>query len=344
MTNRATAAGSAREIVETAQDWLASHGRVALATVVDTWGSAPVPIGSQMVIAADDAFAGSVSGGCVEADVIAEAAEVLADGRARVLSFGVADETAWAAGLPCGGNMRVLVQRLTREGDGREINTIIYALRRRLPLVVATQLADGRRQLVRDDAEVTANDPPGEVVAQALRDGASRLLVTERGEVFVHALMPRPRVVIVGATHIAQELCALARITGYEATVVDPRSAFATPERFPGTPIIAEWPEEALARIAPDRATAIVVVAHIAHIDDQALIAALRSHVRYVGALGSKRNHAKRTARLAAAGFSREEIARIHAPVGLDIGARTPAEIAISVMAEIIQAFRGKRR
>lgn len=344
MTGTATNTDFAADIPETAQRWLAAHGRIALATVVDTWGSAPVPIGSQMVIAPNDVFAGSVSGGCVEADVVAEATDVLADGRARAMNFGVADETAWAAGLPCGGRMRVLVQRLTREDDGGDIEVIADARWRRLPLVVTTRLADGRRRMYRDQGEVPVSEPAADFVAQAFGDGASRLVETERGEVFVHALMPRPRVVIVGATHIAQALSALARIAGYEATVVDPRSAFAAQDRFPGTPVVAEWPQDALASNAPDRATAIVVVAHIAHIDDQALVAALRSHARYVGALGSKRNHAKRTARLAAAGFSSEDIARIRAPIGLDIGARTAAEIAVSIMAEIIQAFRGTRR
>lgn len=332
------------DVVAAAQGWLAAHGRVVLATVVDTWGSAPVPVGGRMAVAPDARFAGSASGGCVEADVVAEAADTLEDGRTRTLSFGVADETAWAAGLPCGGSIRILLERLERDNDGADLDTVAACHRGRHPLVVATSLAGAPRTLFRAGDPVSPDHPAAAAVAQAFRDRSSRLVATTAGEFFIHALMPRPRIVVVGATHVAQSLVALARTVDYEAVVVDPRTAFATPARFPGTQVVAEWPEDALARLAPDAATAIVVVAHIAHIDDQALLAGLQSHARYVGALGSKRNHAKRCERLLAAGIGAEDVARIHAPIGLDIGARTPAEIALSIIAEIVHAFRGSRR
>lgn len=328
----------ASDSLETAAGWLAGHGRVALATVIATWGSSPVPVGGQMVVAPDESFAGSVSGGCVEADVIAEAGDVLAGGEARTLEFGVADETAWEAGLPCGGSIRVHVERLTRERDGAMLDRLLAARRSRRPVAVVTPLGGGEREVI----EMPNASPPE--IAEAFAARQSRLITSPAGERFVQVLTPPPRMIVVGATHIAQVLVSLARIAGYEMIVVDPRTAFASPARFGATPIVAEWPEDAFGKLALDDQTAVVVVAHVARIDDEALISALRTGCRYVGALGSRRNQARRAERLAAAGIAPEEIARIRAPIGLDIGARTPPEIALSIMAELVQAFRGQRR
>lgn len=326
------------DLLDTAEAWLAEYGRVALATVVATWGSSPVPVGGQMVVAPDEAFAGSVSGGCVEADVIAEAADVLVHGGPRTLGFGVADETAWAAGLPCGGGIRVHIERLTRELDRAALERLQAARRARQTVAVMTPLGGGER-LVFEAGEAA----PAEV-AEALAAGQSRLHAGHVGELFIQVLTPPPLMIVVGATHIAQVLVSLARLAGYEIIIVDPRAAFASPARFGGTEILAEWPEDAFRTLPLDDATAVVVVAHVARIDDQALVSALKSHCRYVGALGSKRNHAKRVERLAARGLAPADIARIRAPIGIDIGARTPPEIALSIMAEVVQAFRGQKR
>lgn len=328
----------AADSLETAAAWLARHGRVALATVIATWGSSPVPVGGQMVVAPDETFAGSVSGGCVEADVIAEAADVLSDGRPRTLEIGVADETAWAAGLPCGGSMRVHVERLTREHDGAVFDRLRAASRARRPVAVVTPLGGGEREVV----ELSGSAPQD--LAEAFAARQSRLVSGPEGERFVQVLVPPPRVIVVGATHIAQVLVSLTRLVGWEMIVVDPRTAFASSARFGATPILSEWPQDAFARLALDDQTAVVVVAHVAQIDDEALISALGSGCRYVGALGSRRNHARRVERLAAAGLSPGAIARIRAPIGLDIGARTPPEIALSIMAELVLAFRGAKR
>lgn len=327
------------DAIELAVSWLEEHGRVVVATVIETWGSSPVPVGGQMVVAPSQHFSGSVSGGCVEADVIAEAMELMPGGPPCTLSFGVADATAWAAGLPCGGAIRVLIEPMTAAKDGADIARILAARRQRRPIAVATGLADGARVVVEPDRDGAPTE-----VARCLKEATSRIVVGDTGEVFVHVHAPPARLIVVGATHIAQVLGHLARLAGYEMLVVDPRAAFASPARFPGVPVVAEWPQDALPRLGLDDATAVVVVAHAAHIDDAALVCALRSHCRYVGALGSRRNHAKRSARLAEAGVAAEDIARIRAPIGLDIGARTPAEIALSIMAEVVSAFRGPRR
>lgn len=315
-----------------ARAWLEAGRPVVMATVIDTWGSAPVRTGGQMAIAGLDEFQGSVSGGCVEADVIAVALDVIEGGAPQTLSFGIADETAWRAGLACGGKIRVHVVRLDPKTDTAYLDQLDAAAAERKPVVVTTQIADGMRRIV--PAEQTT-DPE---IAEALRRGRSA--VNESGDTFLHALTPPPRIIIVGATHIAQHLATMATASGYDVKVLDPRSAFASPARFNPAQLVPEWPEDGLATFAADPFTAIVTLTHVDQIDDEALTVALKSRCRYIGSLGSRKTHAKRVARLKAAGFSDADIERIHAPIGLNIAAETPGEIATSILAEIIAAFR----
>ncbi|MGD9502919.1 MAG: XdhC family protein [Methyloceanibacter sp.] len=321
--------------VAVARRWLEDDDRVALATVISTWGSAPVPVGGQLAIAAGERFAGSVSGGCAEADVIAEAADVMAEGRPKVLEFGVADDIAWRAGLPCGGTIKVLLEPLERERDAALLDRILAARRSRRLLAIVTNVATGTRRVLEEGAAM----PPE--VARCLAVGKSRLIEAEEGGEFVQAIVPPVRLIVAGATHIGQILAGLARRIGYEVLVVDPRAAFATGERFGDTPTINAWPETSLSELALDGRTAVVALTHAAHIDDEALGAALRSPCLYIGALGSKRTQVNRVERLRNAGFSDADLARIHAPVGLAIGAEGPAEIAVAILAEIIKVVRG---
>jgi xanthine dehydrogenase accessory factor len=327
------------DVLGAARTWLDQDGRVALATVVGTWGSAPVRVGGQMVIAADGRFEGSVSGGCVEGEVISEAESILADGKPKTLTFGVEDETAWRVGLPCGGKIKVFLERLDKQGGLPLLSRAIEAGKSRSGLVVRTHLADARREVFeRRDARAD------EDIAKLFATGESELTETAEGEVFLHALVPQPRILIIGATHIGQMLAQLVTLAGYEVTVIDPRTAFAAEARFPGIRLDTEWPQDAIPKVGLDPYTAVVALAHVGHIDDEALKLAMRSECFYVGALGSRRNHAKRTERLQAAGFSAEEIARIHSPIGINIGAQNPQEIAISIMAEIVLALRGPKQ
>lgn len=329
-------AGNRTDPLAAAKDWLARDGRVALATVIETWGSAPVPTGGVMAIAADGAFEGSVSGGCIEGEIIAEAADVLADGDRRVRAFGVADETAWGAGLPCGGKVRVLIERLDAARDGDLVERMAAVASRRSGMVLAKPLAT-------NDVMSFATDDAGlpQPIADRFRSGRSGIVREGEHEVFLHAILPPARLIAIGASHISQVLARLAAVVGYEMHVIDPRTAFATPARFARVHLHAEWPEAALRSIGVDAATAVAVLAHVDHIDDEALKVVLRSPARYVGALGSRRTHGRRVERLAAAGFTPAEIARIKNPIGLDIDAETPQEIALAVMAEIVAAVRG---
>ncbi|MBV1694885.1 MAG: XdhC family protein [Hyphomicrobiales bacterium] len=327
------------DLLATARTWLSRDGRVALATIVDTWGSAPVPVGGQMVIAGDTRFEGSVSGGCVEGEVITLAGEALEDGRTRLVPFGVEDQAAWRVGLPCGGRIQILIERLTGESDEKLLNAMIEARGKRRPMVIATDTNTGERHVWRDAAEAAGDDD----IAPRFSSGRSSLETRGGRSVFVHTRLPPPRIVIIGATHIAQCLCELTRVAGYETLVVDPRTAFASPARFPHAEIVTEWPQDVLPRIGLDAYTGLATLAHVEHIDDEALLLATRAPCFYIGALGSRRNHARRVERLKAAGLSEAELARISAPIGLDIGATTPPEIAVSVMAEIVRHLRGAR-
>ena len=319
---------------QAALHWLANGIPVALATVVETWGSAPVPTGGQMAIAGEDAFQGSVSGGCVEADVVTAALDVLATGTPQTLSFGIADETAWRAGLACGGRIRVQVSRLEAEHGRELLSAIDAAAAARLPIAVRLRLDDGSMRVV------SPSDPHQAEIAAALALSQSRLLETPDGDVFIHAITPPVRIAIIGATHIAQILTGLAQAIGYAVLVIDPRSAFTSPTRFDGDAVLTSWPDAHLQDLSNDPFTAIVTLTHVDHIDDEALSIALKSPCRYVGALGSRKTMEKRAARLKASGLSDSDIARIQAPIGMSIGAKSPGEIAVSILAQIIAAFR----
>lgn len=322
-------------IPETALGWLRAGAGAALATVVETWGSAPRPVGSQLAISGEGQIMGSVSGGCVEGAVVEEALEAMADGIPRLLTFGVADEAAFAVGLACGGTIRVLVEPL---GDGAArlpegmVAALVAARAARTPMAYLVHPETHARRLT-----AGPGDPLAPAIATRMRTDRSGL---EEDGTFIAIHNPPLRLIVVGAVHIAQPLVAMARLCGYDPTLIDPRATFGAEHRFPGETILDDWPDAAMAALAPDARTAVVTLTHDTKLDDPALLTALASPAFYIGCLGSTRTHAKRLDRLRAAGIGDDAIARLHAPVGLDIGAKSPAEIAISVMAEITQSLR----
>ncbi len=323
------------QIPETALDWLRAGRRVALATVVETWGSAPRPRGSQLAISGEAEMAGSVSGGCVEGAVVAEALEALEDGRPRLLTFGVSDAEAFAVGLACGGTIQVMVEPVAA-GHGptaADLEALVAARAERRQVAWAVHTGDWSRRLLDGPG-----DPLWPAAEAALR--ADRSGFAQDQDWFIGVHNPPLRMAVVGAVHIAQALVPMARLAGYDVAVVDPREAFASAARFPDTRLIDDWPDAGLAAFGLDARTAVVTLTHDPKLDDPAISAALGAPVFYLGCLGSSRTHAKRVERLSAAGFSSEEIARIHAPVGADIGATSPAEIAISILAQITERLR----
>ena len=300
-------------VLTSARDWRGSGHGVALATVIDSWGSAPRRRGSHLAIRDDGLFEGSVSGGCVEGDVIASAINLIAHGGFERLDYGVADVRAWEVGLACGGKISVLVQSLD---DAR------------FPPALLDRLLDARAA--------------GQQVTLATDLTTGTTSETAAGD-FVQTYEPPLRLIIVGAVHIAQALVPLGTALGYDVRIVDPRGMFAAAERFAGLDVDPRWPDEALAAWGLSPATAVVALTHDPKLDDPALAAALGSEGFYIAALGSRKNHATRLERLQALGFDDAALARIHGPAGLAIGAANPAEIALSIAAQIVAAWRSGR-
>ena len=324
MTDAAPLTSTNAALIIRAKAWKdAGHG-VALAFVMETWGSSPRPVGSVMVIRDDMAVEGSVSGGCVEGAVIDAAIESLTTGAGQRLDFGVADAKAWEVGLSCGGRIAVLVTPIAEGGlPGEALGDLAGDIVARRAGAVTFDAANGVR------LERSSED--GEMVS-ALSDDESS---------FTFRQVPPRRVVIIGGVHITQFLAPMARQAGYDVVVIDPRAVFSAAERFPGSDCLTAWPDEAMAGLGLDPRTAVVTLTHDPKIDDPGLRAALASDAFYIGCLGSRRTHAARCERLAEAGFSKADLARLHGPVGLDIGARTPAEIAVSILAQMIAVESG---
>ncbi|QAY95510.1 XdhC/CoxI family protein [Methylovirgula ligni] len=327
------------EILQTALDWHTRGSKVAIATVIETWGSAPRPVGSQLVIDADGRFVGSVSGGCVEADVIADALDVLADGRPCMREFGVSDETAWRAGLSCGGRIKIFVERVDLM-QARALSELSALERARHASVLVIDIATGALRIV-SDGELE-QDPLGIQLRAHLGLGKSGLIEATGRSLFLRVNVPRLRMIVLGAVHIAQALAPIAKLAGYDVTVIDPRSAFATQERFAGVNVIAEWPERVFIDQGLDHYTAMVVLSHVPAIDDPGITAALAADCFYIGALGSRKTNAARLDRLRGQNIPEAALARIHAPIGLDIGAASAGEIAIAIIAEVIASKRQK--
>ena len=316
-------------LCQQALQWRAAGQQVAAAVVLSTWGSAPRPVGARLFVRADGEFIGSVSGGCIEGEVITAAAEVLADGKAQRLAFGVADETAWEAGLSCGGEITVLVHPLDDNAAACLTGAIERLAARRESILCTSTVAaaDGTRCRLLDENDAIISGTAG--------------AEDESNAVFTEALPPPPRLLIVGATHITQHLVEMAQRLDFACVVIDPRRRWASAARFPDVAVLALWADEALMQLAPGAQDAVITLTHDPKIDDPALTAALTTQPPpfYIGALGSRRTHAKRLERLQ---LAETEAARIHAPVGLPLGATTAAEIALSVMAEVVQVYRAR--
>jgi len=311
---------------EQALAWHAAGQGAVLATVIDTWGSAPRRAGAQLVVSGSGEMMGSVSGGCVEGAVVVEAMDALEDGAPRLLEYGVSDGDAFAVGLACGGTIRILVEPIGTAMPAAMLEALVAARAARRQIAYVVDLEDWTRRL--DDT------------GHATRFASDRTGVEDDGRTFVAVHNPPLRLVIVGAVHIAQALVPMARIAGYDPIIIDPRAAFGSEARFPGERLISDWPDDALNDFGLDARTALVLLTHDPKLDDPALHIALKSNVFYIGALGSTRTHAKRVSRLQEAGFTAADIARINGPVGLDIGAASPAEIAVSILAQLVHALR----
>jgi len=316
---------TAPELLSLARAWKGLGNGVAIARVLETWGSAPRPVGSILVIRDDELFAGSVSGGCIEGEVIASAKKVIESGVGRIMEFGISNSDAWQVGLACGGKIKILLEALDEDWlkiiDG-----------------ILNELNAGRPALILSDLDgIKSRLAPFDQTTQATTDKDRSF--TENNT-FHHVLNRPLEMIIIGAVHIAQALAPMATLAGFDVSVIDPRGAFAMPERFAGIALIEDWPDDVLSARPPHSRTAVITLTHDPKLDDAALKAALNSPAFYIGSLGSKKTHAARLARLAQAGFDAASLNRIHGPVGLDIGAQSASEIAVAALAQVIQCLR----
>ena len=327
-----------RDVLDTLERWVGEGRRVATATVVGTEKSAPRDPGAVLAVSDEGEVAGSVTGGCVEPAVYEEAQAILAGGEPRLLTYGIADEEAFDVGLPCGGKVYIFVDML----DPNVLEGIQAAVRTESPVALAVPISGPQ---IGAEALVTPDSPAdGEAAADVkgfLGRGENGIIAGPEGDVFVSSFAPRPRMYVFGAIDFASSVARVGKFLGYHVTVCDARAKFVTPERFPDVDeLVVEWPDELLSRSHIDERTAICVLTHEEKFDVPILKVALESTAGYIGAMGARRTTEKRAARLREEGISDEQLARIHAPIGLKIGARTPEEVAVTIAAQIIEVFR----
>jgi len=301
-----------REILAELNEWMHAGEQIAIATVIETWGSSPRPLGSKMAVTRSGKMAGSVSNGCIEGAVFEEAQKVLKSGQAKIAAFGVADEVAFEVGLACGGHIEVFVQPLTAMHE-----RLIEMLNRNEPATLRTDLGDGDTELLQGS-------------------GTGSELARREGDVFIEPFRRLPHMVIIGAIHIAIPLHRLAKVMGYRVTVVDARAKFASEERFPeADEIVVAWPDEAMSRITVDNATYVVILTHDPKFDLPALRSVLGKEPGYIGAIGSRKTNQNRFDALRREGFTEEQLSRVHGPIGLDLGSRGAEETALGILAEL---------
>lgn len=338
-----------KEFLSVLKDWTEQNKTFAIARVIKTWGSSPRPVGSTLLISEQEEMVGSVSGGCVEASVVKKSRELFQSGQATPLAFGVSDEEAWAVGLSCGGKIEVFLQAFFHQSavdHQREMWEVLRdCLTHNQSATLVSRIAPGAAQnsLVLPDGKCY-----GEPLAEDLLELAQTAYCERQHQVveradgsrwFIQVFARRSQMLIIGAAHITADLIQLGQLYDFETIVIDPRGTFAHKTHFSHPPdqIIEKYPSEVLSDFDLDAYTYAVILSHDPKIDDNALQVLLPSQVAYIGALGSKRTHAKRLARLQAQGFEEEVLQRIHAPIGVNIKAKTPREIALSIMGEIIQ-------
>ncbi|MBT33875.1 MAG: hypothetical protein CMO01_29790 [Thalassobius sp.] len=329
--------------------WQQQGKKLALARVIQTWGSSPRPVGSSMIITEDMEMAGSVSGGCVEGAVLKAAGTLNNAVDGKNLQFGISNDEAWTVGLSCGGKLDVYLQPLT----GNEVfNSLIEKLKANESCVLVTDLNEGKSSnilfnpdgsVISQDGEIDVNNTLVEAVKETYQTRKNSTLTEGDKNLFVQNFPRKSQLLIIGAAHITSALVKLANMYDFESVVIDPRGIFAQKTSFEIQPdqLIEEYPSEVLNNFNLDAQTYAVILSHDPKIDDDALHVLLPSNIAYIGALGSKKNQAKRAARLQEAGFTEEQINKIEGPIGLNIGASGAKEIALSIMASIIKTKNG---
>lgn len=339
-----------REVLSDVIRWREERKPVALATVIKTWGSSPRGNGAKMAFTPNGDISGSVSGGCVESAVFEAGIETLKNNQPKLLHFGVSNESAWDVGLACGGNIDVFVQPLDWQMF-QALETILKENKKAALVTVVRGpaeilghelLLDADGQRITGSIDKALDGSIAILAKEVLSHGASQSFeMNPEVDVFIEAILPPPTLVVVGGVHIAIALMALAKTLGYRTILIDPRKAWGNAERFPNVDrLIQAWPDEAFEQLSVNDSTGIVMLTHDPKLDDLALKVTLPSPAFYIGALGSKTTQATRRKSLLENGVSESQLSRLHGPIGLDIGAKTPEEIALAIMAEIVDTYR----
>ena len=348
------------DIFINAEKWHDKGIKTAVATVINTWGSSPRPVGSQLIVNENGQFFGSISGGCIESDVIMAAQDIINHDsskfiKPKLIKYDISNESAWQIGLTCGGEIEILIEKF--DDKAANINNIIKSKIDKISIAIITDIKSGKKSVYQNSNNdkskidyITGEPLIGDdeethktvmAIKTALKLNQTTSLKLTNKHYFIKIISPKKRMIIIGAVHIAQALSSIAVISGFEVTIIDPRDPWATVERFPNIKIIQEWPEDIMDDLDINNKTAIITLSHDKKFDDPALEYAIRSTAFYIGALGSKKTHAKRIERFNKIGFDKQKINKIDAPIGMDIGAKTPAEIAISIMANVTFALNG---
>lgn len=329
--------------VNLAAQWRRAGKTVAAATLVRSQGPAPRPLGSRFLMSSEGDLEGSVSGGCVESDVFLHTQKAMTTGVAKLVEYGISDEEAFEVGLSCGGHISVFIEpslseevdEFVKSGETGAIASLVGG-----PHLGEKLVFDSNGSPRRSDLPSELIEAVGTAARDVIRNEKPQYLAHRDSEVFIEAVAPPPRLVIFGAVDIGRALSALAARAGFEVTVCDPRSAFATPERFPDAAVIARWPDQALEEVGLDDRTYVVVLSHDPRYEDPVLKAALSVPVRYIGAMGSRKTHKRRIERLAAGGVPPELLGRINGPIGLNLGAGSAEETAVEILGEMIKVRR----
>ena len=333
------------DIIDKIDGFLEKGKKIAIATVIQTWGSAPRPIGSTIIISEDLEMVGSVSGGCVEGAILRQVPEVLKTNKPKRLAFGVTDDEAWAVGLSCGGQIQVFLEPFLAENDPKMWSILRGEILENKGAIILTKLNEDESEHLlvlpnRDNYSENSSDFFTQNALRAYSERKTQVFeAVDSATWLLQVFPPKAKLVIIGAAHITVDLVYLAQYFDFETIVIDPRGIFAEKTLFLTQPdhLYVDWPAEILPNLALDAYTFAVLLTHDPKIDDQALHILLTSDVAYIGALGSRKTHQKRVKRLTEAGFSEEDISKIHAPIGVDIAAKSAREIALSIVGELVK-------
>ena len=316
------------------EEWLINDKEVAIANVIETWGSSPRPVGSIMAISNKNEIIGSVSGGCVENFVYSKGLEVIEKNKTQILDFGVTNSQAWEVGLTCGGKIKILLEKITKS-DINYIKKINYAFLKGIDLIIATKLANGEK-LILDDNIKNSKNIFFKYLDDIKKEGSSSVKMISNEKWFLKLFKNNIKLVIVGAVHIAEPLIEYANSLNFQVYLIDPRSNY-DDNKYDKVSIYKEWPDDALKKIIINKDTAVVTLTHDPKLDDPAIQYTLKSNAFYLGCLGSQKTQNSRIKRLNKKGFTKKSLEFINGPIGLSIGAKTPSEIAISIISQIIK-------